>query len=314
MSGDRDHDGRPARGARSPARQSVAARGGAALSQPVSFEPPVDTAPLRLFFEQCEFRVDSGELLRDGELVRIAPQPARVLYVLAQRSGQVVSRRELCDSVWGDSTCVDFEEGLNYCIKQLRRALDDDAARPRFIETVHRRGYRFLCPVRVGTMTPEVAAVDPAADTLAPSRLPARLVVLELAEIGRELPYPRFGATLSEELLVSLTERLAGRWVVVSGTLELLRRGHGEPEPSDLLLEGSVRADGEDVAVALRLSGLQQGRPLWCRRFAFPRAEASGEACCDRRIVELLVESLLEGLARAPLDARAAGGPENQDR
>ncbi|HVS15092.1 MAG TPA: winged helix-turn-helix domain-containing protein [Thermoanaerobaculia bacterium] len=310
MSGDRETDNGPPDGALPRdraaagtdecrrARPTVAEASDVVVSQAAFPEPPVDAGPVRLFFDGCEFRVDSGELLRDGELVRIAPQPTRVLHLLAQRSGQVVSRRELCDSVWGDGTCVDFEEGLNYCIKQLRRALDDDASDPRFIETVHRRGYRFLCPVRVGTLSPVVTAVDERAATAAGATAPlmARLVVLELSEIGRELPYRRFGATLSEGLLCGLAERLADRWVVVSGTLERLRHGHGEPGPADLLLEGSVRADGEEVVVALRLSGLLSGRPLWSRRCAFPRAAAPGEACYDGRIVESLVECLVERL------------------
>jgi TolB-like protein len=115
-------------------------------------------------------------------------------------------------------------------------------------------------------------------------------VVLGLAEIGRELPYPRFGVTLTEELLAGLGERLDGRMSVVSGTLERLRREHREPDAGDLLLEGSVRADEQQISIGLRLSELEQGLPLWSRRFEFPRGEA-GE-CCDRRIVARLIDSL----------------------
>jgi DNA-binding winged helix-turn-helix (wHTH) protein len=249
------------------------------------------SATVRLFFDDCEFRVDSGELVRGGDLVRVPPQPARVLDLLARRSGQVVSRGELCDSIWGDGTCVDFEEGLNYCIKQLRRALEDDAASPRFIETVHRRGYRFLVPVTIGEATPEVASIGGSKAPAGAGTEAPRLVVLELVEIGPELPYAGFGRTLSEELLATLTERINERYVVVSGTLERLRRG-AEPGPSDLLLEGSVRTDGGSIVVSLRVNLLEQGRPLWRRRFEFPWP---GEAarCCDRPIVERLVDSLV---------------------
>jgi DNA-binding winged helix-turn-helix (wHTH) protein len=260
------------------------------------------SAPVRLFFDDCEFRMDSGELLRGDEVVRVPPQPSRVLDLLARRSGQVVSRGELCRSIWEDGTCVDFEEGLNYCIKQLRRALDDDAASPRYIETVHRRGYRFIAPVKIGETAPKVAAIDRGPSA---TGRPPRLVVLELAEIGPELPYSRFGTTLSEELLVGLAERVGRRFVVVSGTLERLRRGAGDPGPNDLLLEGNVRVDGEAVIVTLRVNLLEAGRPLWNQRFEFPWRDHS-TPCCDRTIVERLVDSLVaEALAAAPVTETA---------
>ncbi|HVS64148.1 MAG TPA: winged helix-turn-helix domain-containing protein [Thermoanaerobaculia bacterium] len=262
------------------------------------------SSSVRLYFDECEFRVDSGELVRGDDLVRVPPQPSKVLALLARRSGQVVSRDELCEEIWGDGTCVDFEEGLNYCIKQLRRALDDDASSPRYIETVHRRGYRFMAPVTIGEATPEVASVAGARHATVRGPAAPRLVVLELVEIGPELPYSRFGVTLTEELLVGLSERLEQRFVVVSGTLERLRRGAGEPGPGDVLLEGSVRAEGDSVVVSLRVSHLEQGRPLWSRRFEFPwRGEAS--LCSDRPIVEHLIDSLVADA----VPSAGTGGP-----
>jgi DNA-binding winged helix-turn-helix (wHTH) protein len=96
-----------------------------------------------------DFTLDpaSGALHRNGVAIRLEPQPARVLSTLASRAGRLVTREELRAVVWPDGTHVEFDQSLNYCIRQVRAALDDDARRPEFIETVSRRGYRFIAPV-----------------------------------------------------------------------------------------------------------------------------------------------------------------------
>ena len=98
-------------------------------------------------FGEFEFDPASGELRRGSAVVRLEPQPARVLAHLVERAGQVVTRTELQQAVWGGETFVDFEHGLNYCIAQIRTALGDSAASARFIETLPRRGYRFVAPL-----------------------------------------------------------------------------------------------------------------------------------------------------------------------
>lgn len=85
-------------------------------------------------------------------MTTLQPQPARVLELLASRSGEVVSREEIRQLIWGESF-VDFDASLNFCVKQIRRALGDSATSPRYLETLPRRGYRFLRPVRVETAT-----------------------------------------------------------------------------------------------------------------------------------------------------------------
>jgi DNA-binding winged helix-turn-helix (wHTH) protein/tetratricopeptide (TPR) repeat protein len=85
--------------------------------------------------------------MRNGEVVKLAPQPFRILALLIDRAGTLVTRAALRDAVWGTETVVDFEHGLNTSIRQIRHALGDDAEVPRFIETVPRLGYRFIAPV-----------------------------------------------------------------------------------------------------------------------------------------------------------------------
>jgi DNA-binding winged helix-turn-helix (wHTH) protein/TolB-like protein len=98
-------------------------------------------------FADFEFDERSGELRRNGTATRLEPQPARVLAVLVERAGEVVTRAELQQRVWSGDTFVDFDRGLNYCVAQIREALGDSASEPRFIETLPRRGYRFIAPV-----------------------------------------------------------------------------------------------------------------------------------------------------------------------
>ncbi len=103
-----------------------------------------------------EFILDrmAGELSRRGVPVKIPPQPARALEHLVENAGRLVSRRELQQVLWGDGRHVDFEQGLNYCIRQVREALGDSAEASHHLVTVPRRGYRFVAPVE------EVAAPE----------------------------------------------------------------------------------------------------------------------------------------------------------
>ena len=105
-------------------------------------------------FGQFAFDPDAGTLTRNGIPVRLQPQPARVLSLLVARAGEAVSRDDLRRQIWGTDTFVDFERGLNFCIAQIRSALQDSADSPRFIETLPRRGYRFIAPVAPSVSAP----------------------------------------------------------------------------------------------------------------------------------------------------------------
>ena len=105
-------------------------------------------------FDGYEIDLGTGELRRSGQPVALQRQPARVLARLVSRAGTLVPREELHAAVWGDGVHVDFERGLNYCIRQLRQALGDDPKAPRFIKTVARQGYRFVAVVEVAGPPP----------------------------------------------------------------------------------------------------------------------------------------------------------------
>ena len=99
-------------------------------------------------FDGFEFDSATGELDRDGRCVRLRPQPARVLEHLLVRHGQLVSRDELRRAIWPEGTYVHYDYGLSSCIKQIRAALADGQSAEGYIETLVKRGFRFLPPVR----------------------------------------------------------------------------------------------------------------------------------------------------------------------
>ena len=114
-----------------------------------------------LRFGVFELDLESGELRKAGRRTRLAEQPFHVLRVLLQRAGSLVSREDLQRQLWSGDTFVDFELGLNSAVRKLRDALGDSAENPRFIETIPRRGYRFIAPVSAGNAVPPIEAERP---------------------------------------------------------------------------------------------------------------------------------------------------------
>ena len=105
-------------------------------------------------FGTFQLDAQAGQLLKSGRVVRLKPQPLRLLQLLVSRPGDLITRDEIKELLWGTDTFVDFEQGMNTAIRQIREALGDDAERPIFVETVPKRGYRFIAPVDGGTPPP----------------------------------------------------------------------------------------------------------------------------------------------------------------
>ena len=100
-----------------------------------------------LRFGVFELNLDTEELRKSGEVVKVSPQPLRLLILLASHAGQVVTREEIQQTFWGKEADIDFERRMNQCVQQVRIALGDNALHPLYVETVHRHGYRFIAPV-----------------------------------------------------------------------------------------------------------------------------------------------------------------------
>ena len=109
-------------------------------------------------FGVYELDRDAMELRKHGALIRLQEQPFRVLAMLAERPGEVITREQLQEQIWGN-TFVDFDQSLNKAVNRVREALNDNAGTPQYVETVPRRGYRFIAPVAA----PQTEAPAPAA-------------------------------------------------------------------------------------------------------------------------------------------------------
>ncbi|MFZ0580543.1 MAG: winged helix-turn-helix domain-containing protein [Candidatus Acidiferrales bacterium] len=119
-----------------------------------------------LRFADFELHQRAGELYKTGRKIRLQALPLRILATLLETPGQVVTRDELREKLWPADTFVDFDHSLNTAIRKLRRALNDEADTPRFIETLPRRGYRFVGAAPTGNFpAPSVASAPPAVAT-----------------------------------------------------------------------------------------------------------------------------------------------------
>lgn len=167
----------------------------------------------RVRFDSFELDVVAGDLYHGGERVRLQEQPRQVLVALLERPGVVITREELRERLWKTDTFVDFEHGLNTAIKKVRQALGDSADESRFVETLAKRGYRFIAPVNPPQPpAPTTSLATPTAD---PRELPlgnrwflvlflAAVVAgaLWLARLPQESTTPAGGATSTARLAV----------------------------------------------------------------------------------------------------------------
>src|SRR5713226_1489804 len=119
---------------------------------------PAVPSPRVVRFGIFELDVRSGELWKHGHKVRLEGQPVQVLICLLESPGELVTREELHRKLWPADTFVNFEHGLNAAIKRLRQALSDSADNPRFVQTLPRRGYRFIAPIQAAAVNAEVSA------------------------------------------------------------------------------------------------------------------------------------------------------------
>ena len=167
-----------------------------------SIETPSKTA-----FGLFEVDLHTGELWKAGRRIKIQTQPFKVLAALLERPGEVVSREELQVRVWGRETTVDFDHSIGTAINKIREALGDSADNPRFIETLARRGYRFIAPVShpPTTLTPIVAVATTGTDELTP-----------ISNLALE-PKPR-SSLAAETADVQPPSRVRRTWQIATGT------------------------------------------------------------------------------------------------
>jgi TolB-like protein/Tfp pilus assembly protein PilF len=209
-------------------------------------------------FGAFELDPKSGELWKAGVCVKLPPQPFKVLALLARRPGELVTRKEIQQQIWGSETFVDFEEGLNFCIKQIRTTLGDDAETPRYIETLPRRGYRFITPVE--------EPGRPAGRTM--------LAVLPFENLSGDPEQDYFSDGLTEEMITQLGRLQPERLSVIARTSAMTYKGSnktvdqiGRELGVDYLLEGSVRREGDQVRITAQLIQVRDQAHLWAQSY-----------------------------------------------
>ena len=149
---------------------------------------PVTTAEKGPLFRFGPFELDTDaeQLSKNGRSIRLQPQPFKLLRLLAGLSGRVVTREEIQAALWKGDTYVDFEQGVNFAVKQVREALGEDAERPIYIQTVPKRGYRFLAPVELITPGHPPTTITRRTDLNLHKALWANIAELRLIEERRQ--------------------------------------------------------------------------------------------------------------------------------
>jgi TolB-like protein/DNA-binding winged helix-turn-helix (wHTH) protein/Tfp pilus assembly protein PilF len=261
-------------------------------------------SPSLFKFRSFDLDAVAGELRSSGAIVKLQPQPLKVLILLVSRAGQLVTREEIRQEVWGDNTFVDFEHGLNFCISQIREALQDTAGHPEFVETVPRRGYRFVAAVDVPrTQTlpiapPEVTARVPAMSywfmrtlVVAVTLLVAvglfslirrvwwhpvahirSIAVLPLLNMSGDPNQDYFADGMTEALITNLSKLKELK--VISRTSVMQYKGSSKPLPQiarelgvDGIVEGSVLRAGSRVRITAQLISAATDTHLWADSF-----------------------------------------------
>ena len=224
------------------------------------------------------FEVDlrARELRKGGIRIRLQDQPFEILAVMLDRPGEVVTREELRQRLWPAGTFVDFEHSLNAAIKRLRAALGDEADNPRFVETLHRRGYRFIAPVETDGQPVRNLHVVPARrlEASADELRQRRLVVLPFANLSNDPTQEYFSDGLTEEMITQIGRLCPGRLGVIARTSSMLFKRSaksaseiGRELSADYLLEGSVRGDGDRVRITAQLIETRTEVHLWAETY-----------------------------------------------
>ena len=216
-------------------------------------------------FGVFEFHVKSGELLKHGRRVRLSGQPAQILAFLLRHPGELVTREDLRRALWPADTHVNFEQSINAAVKRLRHALGDSPLKPVFIETMARRGYRFIAPAS----PPAHSAIPPARS--APSFSSIAVMPFENATEDPEADYLIDGLT---ESVINALSRLPALRVLARSTVFRYRgkavdsRTLGRKLNVDAVLFGRVSQRGDQLIIGTELVEVQSGWLIWGEQFS----------------------------------------------
>lgn len=267
--------------------------------------PPQFNLPRVLWFGTFEVDVPAGELRKNGIKMKLQDQPFQVLCMLLEHPGQVIAREDLRNTLWPADTFVDFDHGLNAAVKRLRDALGDSAESPRFVETLSRRGYRFIAPVSVEAVsspsglplpplkatrtTYSVALVGVVLLVLAlvaglkgvgghrwrlglGTEPIESLAVLPLENLSRDPEQEYFSDGMTDLLIADLSK--IGTLRVTSRTSSMRYKNVNKSLPEigrelnvDGVVEGSIMRSGNRVRITVELIQVSTDRHLWAETY-----------------------------------------------
>jgi TolB-like protein/DNA-binding winged helix-turn-helix (wHTH) protein len=289
----------------------------------------------RVRFGLFEFDPATGELWQDGRRVRLQRQPSRLLALLIARPGEVVARDEIRQAIWGDDTYVDFERSLNFCVAKLRSALRDNAAAPRYVETLPTRGYRFVAaiepPAGIGDRASPIADVPaPPVLTRAPERLwaaaGAAALIAAIATTALAMTWtkppgvptvvvvPFHNETGSPELdrlakgvsdaavaRLATPERLA-RMKVIGNASDLTfsfkpasMKATGESLGAQFLVLGQLKRDDRQMRIVAHLIRVSDQTHVWAKTYDTPVLDLPQQADIAEQIAKAVVATLPRG-------------------
>jgi TolB-like protein/Flp pilus assembly protein TadD len=254
-------------------------------------------------FDCYEVDLDAGELRKRGVKIRLREQSFQALAALLRRPGAVVTREDLRRQLWQEDVFVDFENNLNAVISHLREALSDSAERPRFIETVPKRGYRFLA---------SVSEFSNAAETTPTRR--AKLVVLPFLNLSGDPAQDYVSDGMTDEIITSLASLTPAHLAVIARTTAMLYKGSrkdvariGRELGVDYVVEGALRHSGDQLSVNVQLIQACDQMHLFARRYdAALRDIFNLQDCIAQTIAEHIpanadrVRARAIGVARVP--------------
>lgn len=218
-------------------------------------------------FEDIELDLGRYELRRAGRSIRLEKQPLDLLELLVVKRGQLVTREEIIEKLWGKNVFLDAEQGINNAIHKIRLALGDDPAQPRFVHTVVGRGYRFVAGVTV-VPSETSAQVSPPPDI----RRIQSIAVLPLENLSGDPRQEYFADGMTEAVIAELSK--IGKLKVISRTSAMQYKSVKKPLPQiarelgvDGLIEGSVLREDDHVRVMVQLIHGMTDQHLWTESY-----------------------------------------------
>jgi TolB-like protein/DNA-binding winged helix-turn-helix (wHTH) protein/Flp pilus assembly protein TadD len=283
-------------------------------------------------FGAFELDIETGELRRNGVKLKLQDKPFQMLAMLLERPGEIVTREALRERLWAADTFVDFDHGLNTATKKLRQVLGDSAENPRFIETLARRGYRFIAPLQstkvlsqhrndrtrlVALISAGVVLIglgwgawtfvfrdqqggaDPA------PRRPVQLAVLPLKVVSTGETERHLGVGIADAVITRLanvrTLRVRPTAAVAKYDSETVDpRRAGEELDAEHVLSGTLRKAADRYRVSLQLIRTNDGVPIWGRTYDVART--------DLLTIEDHVSQQVAAALQRQLTARSEGG------